>query len=58
MTTEKEGMAVVLAIKKFNEFLYGRPYIPAGDPEPPKYTARTKFWNAGIMRRAHTLQGY
>lgn len=57
-TIEKECLAVVWAVKRFELFLYGRPFTLQTDHQPLLYIDRSKFDNKRIMRWAMFLQEY
>ena len=55
---EKECLAVVWAVKRFNVHLYGAPFVLQTDHQPLAYLNRTKFTNGRITRWALFLQPY
>ena len=55
---EKECLAVVWAVKRFNVYLYGAPFVLQTDHQPLAYLNRTKFTNGRITRWALFLQPY
>ena len=55
---EKECLAVVWAIKKFQRYLYGREFTLQTDHEPLAYMQKAKVVNSRIMRWALSLQPY
>ena len=57
-TIEKECLALVWAIKKFQAYLYGREFILETDHQPLKFINKHKIDNDRIMRWALGLQPY
>ncbi|XP_042866107.1 uncharacterized protein LOC122249376 [Penaeus japonicus] len=57
-TMEKECLAVVWAVKKFNNYVYNTKFILQTDHQPLAYLGRAKYGNARIMRWAMYLQTY
>ena len=55
---EKECLALVWAIKKFDIFLHGQEFILQTDHQPLTYLNQAKFANDRIMRWALYLQGH
>lgn len=55
---ERECLAIVWAIKKFEPYLYGREFVVETDHQPLLYMQKTKVSNARIMRWALALQPY
>ncbi|XP_077508305.1 uncharacterized protein LOC144119604 [Amblyomma americanum] len=55
---EKEGLAIVWAIKRFNFFLYGRKFTLQTDHQPLKYIREAQFMNSRLLRWALLLQEY
>ena len=55
---EKECLAVVWAVKRFNVYLYGAPFVLQTDHQPLAYLNRAKFTNGRITRWALFLQPY
>ena len=55
---EKECLAVVWVVKRFNVYLYGAPFVLQTDHQPLVYLNRTKFTNGRITRWALFLQPY
>ena len=55
---EKECLAVVWAVKRFNVYLYGAPFVLQADHQPLAYLNRAKFTNGRITRWALFLQPY
>lgn len=55
---ERECLAVVWAIKKFQRYLYGREFTLQTDHEPLAYMQKAKVVNSRIMRWALSLQPY
>lgn len=57
-TMEKECLAIVWAVKKFNIYLYGKEFTLQTDHQPLIYLNRAKYENGRIMRWALFLQMY
>ena len=57
-TMERECLAIIWAIRKFQLYLYGREFILQTDHQPLIYLQRAKFLNDRIMRWAMFLQNY
>ena len=57
-TIEKECLAIVWAVKKFDYYLYGRQFEVHTDHKPLVYIQGKKFANKRIMRWSMTLQDY
>ena len=55
---EREGLAMLFAIKKFERYLYGREFTPQTDHQPLAYIKQAKMENSRIMRWALFLQNY
>ena len=55
-TIEKECLAIVWALKRFNIYLYGVHSVLQVDHEPLKYVNSAKFSNGRLMRWAMFLQ--
>ena len=55
---EKECLALVWAVKKFQSYLYGVEFVVETDHQPLVYINRTKHDNSRIMRWALSLQPY
>lgn len=55
---EKECLAVVWAVQKFQNYLYGSPFILETDHEPLIYLNKAKCANARLMRWALALQPF
>ncbi|XP_041356959.1 uncharacterized protein LOC121374100 [Gigantopelta aegis] len=57
-TVEKECLAIVWAIQKFQRYLYGREFILETDHQPLVYLNKSKCANARLMHWALVLQPY
>ncbi|KAK7114495.1 hypothetical protein V1264_000550 [Littorina saxatilis] len=57
-TVEKECLATVWGIQKFERYLYGRHFVLETDHQPLQYLQRMKPTNARLMRWALQLQPY
>jgi transposase InsO family protein len=57
-TIEKECMAIVWGILKFQTYLYGRNFILETDHQPLQYLQKAKFQNGRLMRWALSLQPF
>ena len=55
---EREALAIIWAIGKFDLYLFGRPFIIQTDHKPLTYIDQTKCLNKRIMRWAILLQEY
>ena len=55
---EKECLAIVWAVQKFQNYLYGKEFTLETDHQPLIYLNRTKIANARLMRWALALQPY
>ena len=55
---EKECLAIVWAVRKFQAYLYGRTFILQTDHQPLVYLNRSKVSNGRLMRWAIFLQSY
>ena len=57
-TIEKECLAIVWAIQKFQNFLYGNAFTLETDHQPLEYLGKSQYQNGRLMRWALTLQQY
>ena len=55
---EKECLAIVWAISKFQRYLFGKEFMLETDHQPLTYLHKAKTLNPRIMRWALTLQPY
>ena len=55
---ERECLAIVFAIKKFQKYLYGKEFVLQTDHQPLAYIQRCKIESGRIMRWALFLQNY
>ena len=55
---EKECLAVVWAVKKFYQYLYGRPFVIETDHQPLKYLNSANHVNGRLMRWSMYLQQF
>ena len=57
-TIEKECLAVVFAVKKFKQYIYGKEFILQTDHQPLSYIDHNRVNNDRIMRWSLLLQPY
>ena len=57
-TIEKECLAIVWGVTKFQEYLYGTEFLLETDHQPLQYLRNAQFQNGRLMRWALTLQPY
>ena len=57
-TIERECLAVVWAVQKFEAYLYGREFVLEVDHEPLRTLRRGKLANGRVLRWALALQSY
>ena len=57
-TVEKECLAVVWAVSKFRQYLFGREFVLETDHQPLSYLRTMKPNNGRLMRWALSLQSY
>ena len=55
---ERECLAIVFAIRKFEKYLYGKEFTLQTDHQPLAYIQRCQVDNSRIMRWALFLQNY
>ncbi len=55
---ERECLAIVWALEKFQNFLFGREFILETDHAPLQYLRRAQYQNSRLMRWALTLEQY
>jgi hypothetical protein len=57
-TIEREALAIVWGVTKFENYLYGQHFYLETDHHPLQYLAKAKFTNGRLMRWALALQPY
>lgn len=57
-TVEKECLAIVWAIQKFQKYLYGQEFVLETDHSPLVYLNKSKVTNPRLMRWVLSLQPY
>jgi RNase H-like domain found in reverse transcriptase/Reverse transcriptase (RNA-dependent DNA polymerase)/Integrase zinc binding domain/Integrase core domain len=57
-TIEQECLAIVWAIQKFSDYLYGKEFVLETDHQPLQYLTQACFQNGRLMRWALALQPY
>jgi len=57
-TIEKECLALVWGVQKFEVYLYGRKFVLESDHQPLSYIDKARVANARVMRWALALQEY
>lgn len=57
-TVEKECLAIVWAIQKFQNYLYGQEFVLETDHSPLVYLNKSKVTNPRLMRWALNIQPY
>jgi hypothetical protein len=57
-TIEREALAIVWGVQKFENFLYGQEFYLETDHQPLQYLNNAKFQNGRLMRWALALQPY
>ena len=57
-TIERECLAIVWGVTKFQEYLYGAEFILETDHQPLQYLGKVQFQNGRLMRWALALQPY
>ena len=57
-TTEKECLALVWAVQKFQRYLYGREFVLETDHKPLTFLHQAKMTNSRVMRWALVMQQY
>ncbi|XP_050030532.2 uncharacterized protein [Dermacentor andersoni] len=55
---EKECLAIVWAVKRFNFYLYGKRFTVQTDHQPLRYLKEAQFTNSRVLRWALLLQEY
>ena len=56
--TERECLAIVFAVQKFQRYIYGREFIIETDHMALEFLKRTKYSNSRVMRWSLVLQEY
>jgi hypothetical protein len=57
-TIEREALAIVWGIRKFENYLYGKHFFLETDHSPLQYLAKSQYSNGRLMRWALALQPY
>ena len=57
-TIEKECLAIIWSILKFQKYLYGQNFFLEVDHEPLQYLSRSNYSNGRLMRWALAIQTY
>lgn len=57
-TIERECLALVWGVQKFNMYLYGRPFVVQTDHQPLRYIQQAKQLNSRVLRWSLLLQEY
>ena len=57
-TIEKECLAIVWAIRKFHQYLYGSEFVLEADHQPLQYLGASQYQNGRLLRWALALQPY
>jgi len=57
-TIEKECLAIVWGVQKFEQYLYGKHFVLETDHQPLQYLGKTQYQNGRLMRWALGLQPY
>jgi len=57
-STIEECLAIVWAVQKFQNFLFGKPFALETDHQPLQYLGKAQFQNGRLMRGALALQPY
>jgi hypothetical protein len=57
-TIEREALAIVWGVRKFENYLYGRHFFLETDYHPLQYLLKAKYSNGRLMRWALALQPY
>ena len=57
-TIERECLAIVWGVTKFQEYVYGTEFVLETDHAPLQYIRQAKFQNGRLMRWALALQPY
>ena len=57
-TIEKECLALVWGVQKFQQYIYGKSFNVETDHQPLAYMQKAKIMNSRIMRWALALQPY
>ena len=57
-TIEREALAIVWGVRKFEKYLYGQHFLLETDHHPLQYLLKAKYSNGRLMRWALALQPY
>ena len=57
-TIEKEWLAIVWAVERFQVYLYGREFVLQTDHQPLTFMDKARLTNSRVMRWALTLQPF
>jgi len=57
-TIERECLAIMWGVSKFQEYLYGKEFLLETDHQPLQYLGNTQYQNGRLMRWALALQPY
>ena len=57
-TVEKECLAVVWGVQKFQKYLYGKEFVAETDHQPVRFLQKAQLKNSRVLRWAMALQPY